>query len=68
MRVDPSYINNLVAALDQTQANQQQYSSELSGGVRVTSLGTDPVAAGRECAALERDSAGRLVYPRRPPM
>ncbi len=52
MRVDPSYINNLVAALDQTQANQQQYSSELSGGVRVTSLGTDPVAAGENVLLL----------------
>lgn len=30
MRVDPFYVSNLVGALDQTQANEQQLSSELS--------------------------------------
>lgn len=54
MRVDPSYITNLVSALDQTQSNQEQYSSELSSGVRVTSLGTDPVAAGENVLLLNQ--------------
>ncbi len=45
MRVDPSYINNLVSALDNAQSNEQQYSSELSSGMRLTTIGTDPVAA-----------------------
>lgn len=52
MRVDPSYITNLVSALDQTQSNQEQYSSELSSGVRVTSLSADPVAAGENVLLL----------------
>jgi flagellar hook-associated protein 3 FlgL len=54
MRVDPSYINNLVSALDQAQGNEQQYSSELSSGVRVTSLSTDPVAAGENVLLLNQ--------------
>jgi flagellar hook-associated protein 3 FlgL len=54
MRVDPSYITNLTSALDQAQSNEQQYSSELSGGVRVTSLSTDPVAAGENVLLLNQ--------------
>jgi flagellar hook-associated protein 3 FlgL len=54
MRVDPSYINNLVSALDTAQSNEQQYSSELSSGVRVTSLSTDPVAAGENVLLLNQ--------------
>ena len=54
MRVDPSYITNLVGALDTAQGNEQQYSSELSGGVRVTSLSTDPVAAGENVLLLNQ--------------
>ena len=54
MRVDPSYINNLVSALDQAQGNEQQFSSELSSGVRVTSLSTDPVAAGENVLLLNQ--------------
>lgn len=54
MRVDPSYITNLVSALDQAQANEQQYSSELSSGVRVTTIGTDPVAAGENVLLLNQ--------------
>jgi flagellar hook-associated protein 3 FlgL len=54
MRVDPSYISNLVGAMNQLQANEQQYSSELSSGVRVTSLSTDPVAAGENVLLLNQ--------------
>lgn len=55
MRVDPSYVsNNLVSALDQTQATQQQLSAELSSGVRVTSLSVDPIAAGENVLLLNQ--------------
>lgn len=46
MRVDPFYVSNLAGALDQVQANDQQITSEISSGVRVTSLSKDPVASG----------------------
>jgi flagellar hook-associated protein 3 FlgL len=45
MRVDPSYITNLVGSLDQAQSNEQQLSSELSSGVSITSL--EPESRGR---------------------
>jgi flagellar hook-associated protein 3 FlgL len=54
MQVDPFYITNLVGALDQTQANAQQLSTELSSGVRVTSLGQDPVSAGEDVLLLNQ--------------
>jgi flagellar hook-associated protein 3 FlgL len=54
MRVDPSYINNLVSALDQAQGNEQQFSSELSSGVSVTSLSSNPVAAGENVLLLNQ--------------
>jgi len=46
MQFDPFYINNAVAALDQTSATEQQLTNEISSGVRVNSLSDDPVAAG----------------------
>jgi flagellar hook-associated protein 3 FlgL len=52
MRVDPFYVVNLSSALDQTQATQEQLSSELSSGLRVTSIGNDPVAAGQNVQLL----------------
>jgi flagellar hook-associated protein 3 FlgL len=54
MRVDPSYVTNLVSALDQSQSNTQQLSSELSSGVRVTSLSRDPLAAGENVLLLNQ--------------
>lgn len=54
MRVDPFYISSLVGALDQTQSTQQQLSSEISSGVRVTSLGQDPIAAGQNVLLLNQ--------------
>ena len=54
MRVDPYYVKNLVSSLDQAQASEQQLTSELSSGVRVTSLSTDPVAAGQNVSLLNQ--------------
>jgi flagellar hook-associated protein 3 FlgL len=54
MRVDPFYITNLTGALDQTQSSEQQLTSELSSGVRVTSLSQDPVAAGENVLLLNQ--------------
>lgn len=45
MRVDPFYVFNLSGALDQTQATQESLSQELSSGLRVNTIGEDPVAA-----------------------
>jgi flagellar hook-associated protein 3 FlgL len=47
MRVDPFYVQNtLVTALNDATANEASLSEELSSGLRVTSLSTDPVAVG----------------------
>jgi flagellar hook-associated protein 3 FlgL len=54
MRVDPSYVNNLVGALNQTQASTQQLTSELSSGARVNSLSDDPLAAGQNVLLLNQ--------------
>ncbi|MGP8251302.1 MAG: flagellar hook-associated protein 3 [Terracidiphilus sp.] len=54
MRVDPTYITNLVSSLDQTQASEQQLSSELSSGVSITSLGQNPVGAGENVLLLNQ--------------
>jgi flagellar hook-associated protein 3 FlgL len=45
MRVDPTYIQQLTAALSQSTAQQQRISSEISSGIRLTGLGDDPAAA-----------------------
>jgi flagellar hook-associated protein 3 FlgL len=60
MRVDPSYVTNLVNALDLAQAREQQLSNELSSGVRINSLSDDPVSAGQNVLLLnqiQRDDA-----------
>ncbi len=54
MRVDPSYVNNLVGGLNQTQASTQQLTSELSSGARVNSLSDDPLAAGQNVLLLNQ--------------
>jgi flagellar hook-associated protein 3 FlgL len=54
MRVDPTYITNLVSSLDQTQASEQQLSSELSSGVSITSLSQNPVGAGENVLLLNQ--------------
>ncbi|MHB1699688.1 MAG: flagellin N-terminal helical domain-containing protein [Acidobacteriaceae bacterium] len=57
MRIDPYYVNTLVGSLDQTTATEQQLTTELSSGVRVTSLSTDPVAAGQSSVLSAEISA-----------
>jgi flagellar hook-associated protein 3 FlgL len=54
MRVDPSYVSNLVGSLDQAQANEQQLTSELSSGVSITALSQNPVAAGENVLLLNQ--------------
>jgi len=54
MRVDPTYVSNLVGSLDQAQANEQQLTAELSIGVSITSLGQNPVAAGENVLLLNQ--------------
>lgn len=54
MRVDPNYLTNLAGSLDQAQANEQQLTQELSSGVRVTSLGVDPLASGENVLLLNQ--------------
>lgn len=54
MRVDPFFVTNLSVPLDQTQATQQQLSEELSSGLRVTSIGQDPVAAAENVQLLNQ--------------
>jgi flagellar hook-associated protein 3 FlgL len=54
MRVDPSYITNLVGSLDQAQSNQEQLSAELSSGVSITSLSQNPVGAGENVLLLNQ--------------
>jgi len=54
MRVDPFFVVNLAGPLDQTQVTQQQLTEELSSGVRVTSIGQDPVAAAQDVQLLNQ--------------
>jgi flagellar hook-associated protein 3 FlgL len=54
MRVDPFYVTNLVGALDQSQAREQQLTNELSSGIRFSSPGDDPVSAGRNVLLLNQ--------------
>jgi flagellar hook-associated protein 3 FlgL len=44
MRVDPNYVINLTASVDQSASEEAQLASELSSGLRVASLQDDPVA------------------------
>jgi flagellar hook-associated protein 3 FlgL len=44
MRVDPNYITNLTAALNQSTGEENTLTSELSSGLRVATLANDPVA------------------------
>jgi flagellar hook-associated protein 3 FlgL len=54
MRVDPSYVTNLVSSLDQAQVNEQQLSSELSSGVSISSLSQNPVGSGENVLLLNQ--------------
>jgi len=54
MRVNPFYLSNLAASLNQTQATQQQLTAQLSSGIRVNSLSDDPLAAGENVLLLNQ--------------
>ncbi|HUA99555.1 MAG TPA: hypothetical protein VMA34_14590 [Terracidiphilus sp.] len=54
MQVDPNYLSNMASSLDQVQATEQQLTTELSSGVRVTSLSQDPLAAGENVLLLNQ--------------
>jgi flagellar hook-associated protein 3 FlgL len=54
MRVDPTYVTNLVSALDGAQGREQQLTQELSSGIRFNALGDDPAAAGRNVLLLNQ--------------
>lgn len=54
MRVDPTYVSSLATSLDNTQSEQQSLASQLSSGVRLTSLSDDPVAAGQNVSFLNQ--------------
>jgi flagellar hook-associated protein 3 FlgL len=54
MRVDPSYVSNLVGSLDQSQATEQQLTAELSSGVSINSLSQSPVASGENVLLLNQ--------------
>ncbi len=57
MRIDPHYIQNLVAAANQNTANLQQYSTELATGVSVNSLSDNPSAASQDFLLRSEQSA-----------
>uniref|UniRef100_E6PZE1 Putative Flagellin-like n=1 Tax=mine drainage metagenome TaxID=410659 RepID=E6PZE1_9ZZZZ len=54
MRVNPYFVTNLSSALDQTQATQQQLSTELSSGLGVTTIGQNPVDAAQNVQLLNQ--------------
>jgi flagellar hook-associated protein 3 FlgL len=54
MRVNPNYVTSLAVALNASQATEQHLSEELSSGVRVNSVGEDPIAAGQNVMFLNQ--------------
>jgi flagellar hook-associated protein 3 FlgL len=48
MRIDPNFVQGLVSAVNQTQANEQTYTNEISTGVSVNSLSDNPAAAAQD--------------------
>ena len=54
MRVNPFYVSNLAAALNQAQSSEQQLTAQLSSGVRVNALSDDPLAAGENVQLLNQ--------------
>jgi len=58
MRVDPNYIINLTASLDQSTSEEDTLTSELSSGLRVATLSDDPVAVAQSTllgSSISRD-------------
>lgn len=54
MRIDPFFISNLVGSLNQAQANAQELTQQLASGVKINSLGQDPVGAGQNVLLLDQ--------------
>ena len=48
MRINPDFVQGLVSAVNQTQANEQKYTNEISTGVSVNSLSDNPAAASQD--------------------
>ena len=60
MRVDPNYVANLTAAVDQSASEEDMLSAELSSGLRVASLSDDPVAVAQSTllgSAIAKDDS-----------
>jgi flagellar hook-associated protein 3 FlgL len=58
LRVDPNFVTNLSGALDQSQNVEANLTSQLSTGLRVTSLAIDPTAAAQASmigSAIDQD-------------
>jgi len=63
MRVDPNYVNNLAASIEQSSGAEQRLTNQLSSGLRVASLADDPVAAAQSSllnGAIGRDDTYML--------
>ena len=61
MRVDPHYVVNLAAAIDQSSSLESSLTAELSSGLRVTSLQVDPGAVAKS-ALIASDIARDDTY------
>ncbi|MBS1803005.1 MAG: flagellar hook-associated protein 3 [Acidobacteria bacterium] len=60
MRVDPTYVTNLVSALNDATGLEQRLSAQLASGARISAISDDPAAAGRNVLILnqiQRDDA-----------
>jgi flagellar hook-associated protein 3 FlgL len=60
MRVDPNYVSNLTAAVDQSSSEEDALTAELSSGLRVNSLSDDPVAVAQSTlfgSAIAKDDS-----------
>jgi flagellar hook-associated protein 3 FlgL len=60
MQVDPNYIQNLVGSLNSATANEAQLSNQLSSGLGITDLASDPAAVGQSTllsAAINQDDS-----------
>ncbi len=60
MRVDPNYVVNLTAAVDQSASEEDTLTSELSSGLRVASLSDNPAAVAQSAlfgSAIAKDDS-----------
>jgi flagellar hook-associated protein 3 FlgL len=54
MRVNPLFISDLAESLNQSQAKEQELTTQLASGVRVNALSDDPLAAGQNVLLLNQ--------------